>query len=128
MRDQYAIGATYESMQYLFQLRIKSPLAEFKPFSRAITNGSLSVVGQGFPTALWVWGVIGATERNTLKALCAGLSSQVWMRTYNDSIATPAWETYRARMLWTPEAEDRQNASRLKFTITFRLLEKIVVV
>lgn len=125
MRDQYAIGASLETMQYLFQLRIKSPLAEFKPYSRAVTSGSLNIIGQGFPTALWVWNVIDTTERNIFKALCPGLSAQVWMRTLNDSLAAPAWETYRANMLWTPEAEDRQVASRLKFSLTFRLLEKI---
>lgn len=125
MRKQYAIGTTQETMQYLFQLGVPEPRSEYKPFAIAVQTGGLGVLGQGFPTDLWDWNMIREPARAVLKGFCPGLSAQVYVRTYNDSLATPAWEVYRARMLWTPEAEDRQNNARLKLMIRFRLLEQL---
>jgi hypothetical protein len=125
MRYQYAIGSTLESMQYLFNLKILPPRSEFTPHSVVKMTGSGKAVGQGWATDAWDWGFISDTARTVLKSLCSGLSATVYVRTYNDSLSTPAWETYRAILLWTPQSEDRQNDNRLKFSIMFRLLEKI---
>lgn len=126
-RSQVAIGTTQENMQYLFALVGSRyiPRMEFKRYARVVPNGNLATIGQGFSTTVWDWNVITATARNTMKGYCTGLSSLVYVRVYNDSIATPAWEVYRARMFWTPEAEDRQNEARLKLVINFRLLEQL---
>lgn len=125
MRYQYGLGTTELNVQYLFNLGIPSPRNGFKPYSRAIVTGNLGMLGQGYATDTWDWSVIYDTSRNILRGYCPNLSAPVYVRTYNDSLATPAWELYRSIMVWMLEAEDRQNASRLKLSVTFRLLEKI---
>lgn len=127
MRYRYAIGATLGTMQYLFALKIKPPRNAFAPYAIARRTGSGQVIGQGWGRETWDWGFLTDTERAPLKTLCSGLSGEVYITTYNDSLATPAWETYRVIMLWTPEAEDRQSDTRMKFALPFRLLEKIEV-
>lgn len=123
---EYAIGTTAAALAYLFDLGIPAPRQTFKPFSKALESGAGSPIGMGWGIDEWYWGFIQDTPRGVLKGLCAGLSSQVHIRTYNDSLASPEWEVYRARMIWTPEAEDRENNNRMKFGLIFRLLEKIV--
>jgi len=126
MRYEFSIGTTHEAMQYLFELGVKrAPRSEFKPFSLAVRTGSLHTLGQGFATSIWDWGFIDVSSRNILRAFCTGLSAEVYGRFYNDSLASPAWEDYRTRMYWPVEAEQRENQSRLKFSLSFLLLEKI---
>lgn len=125
-RYEYAIGSTLESMQYLFELKIPAPLQTFQPYSRVVVAGNGHEIGQGWARDSWTWGFIeDANQRKALKQLCTSLSAQVYVRTYDDSIAEPAWKTYRAIMVWMPEGEDRQNDHRIGFTIRFKLLEEI---
>jgi hypothetical protein len=126
-RYEYAIGATLETIKYLFDYspKIMPPLSSFRPYSKAVETGAGGVLGMGWATAEWNWGFLPDDQRAHLKTLCPGLSAVVYVRILNDSLATPAWETYRAKMLWTPEPEDRQNANRMKARIVFRLLEHI---
>ena len=124
-RYQYAIGATQEGMQYLFELGIPAPKNSFTPFREVVSAGNGTVIGQGWGEEEWAWGFLSDTQRGVLKNLCAGLSAYVYIRTYNDSLATPAWKDYRAIMLWTPGAEERDNDHRLKFGLVFRLIEDV---
>lgn len=126
MIQRHAIGTTIENLASLKSLGVTPPLQSFKPFSVAIETADGGAVGEGWGVDEWGWNVITNAERAILRAFCTGLSADVIIRTYNDSLTTPAWRVYRAKMLWTPEAEERVlNDSRFKFLVVFKLKEDI---
>lgn len=118
----YSIGLTEVGLTSLATLGVTWPLQTFKPFSKAVENGAGGVKGQGWPIAEWVWGFLEEDERDALKALCPGLSVEVYIRTLNADLD---WRTYRALMIWPTEAEDRQVGSSMKFQLVFRIKEEL---
>lgn len=126
MNLQYSFGSSLATMDYLFNIGVSSPpLQSFKPFSVSVESGSGKIIGQGWGIDIWHYGILSDAERAVFRAVCPGLSAEAYIRTYNDSLATPVWEVYRTIMLWTPEAEDRELEFRKSVTFNFRLLEKI---
>lgn len=124
---QFALGTTQNNLVYLFEMGVKAPRQTFRPYSTVKMTGGGDEVGQGWALDEWEWGFVDdAIARNALKTYCPnGLSSDVYVKTYNDFLATPAWRIYRAKMLWMPAGEERQNDHRMKFTIRFKLIEDV---
>ena len=127
MTDTYEIGSTQGTLLALgsFTVPIPEPLSTFKPYSRVVINGAGGEVGLGYPVNTWDFGYLDDDQRNQLRALCTGASATVYIKTYNDSLATPAWQEWRAIMVWMHEGEERRNDKRLKMTLTFKLLEDV---
>jgi hypothetical protein len=121
-RYEYAIGTTVESMQYLFQLKVKAPKQAFNPYSRLLSTNDGGEDGTGWPVAEWYYSFLTQTERDTLKTFCPGQSADVYVRTLNDDLE---WTTYRAKMLWQFEAPEINNNATIRLTLRFRLLEVI---
>lgn len=122
---RYAIGTTENNLVTLRSMGIKPPLQTFKPYTTLDETASGDLVGQGWAQDDWEFGFISDTHRALLRAYCPGASAEVYVKTLDTSIATPAWKIYRAKMRWIAIEEDRQNEHRLKFRLNFKLIEDV---
>lgn len=123
----YMIGSTQETLADLSALDppVPDPLSTFKPYTNVVKTADGGEVGQGWAEETWDFGYLDDAQRNVLRAFCTGASATVYVQTYNDSLATPAWMQYRAIMVWVHEGEDRRNDKRLKLTFRFKLIEDV---
>jgi hypothetical protein len=123
----YQIGTTQGTLTNLSSLStsVPDPQQTFKPYYESVNTGSGLVVGRGWAQDRWDFGYLKDAQRNALKAFCPNGSAIVYIQTYNDNLATPAWKQYRAVMVWTNEGEERRNDKRLKLVVLFKLLEDV---
>lgn len=123
----HKIGSTYGGITDLKSLTppVPYPYQSFKPYSKVIGTGAGGAVGIGWATDEWAWTFLTATQRNVLRALCPTASAEVYIQTYNDGLASPAWKIYRCKMIWQEDGEDRQASRRLKLRIIFRCIEDV---
>jgi hypothetical protein len=116
----FAIGSTQASLQALSAMSIPAPQSTYRPYSTEVNLGDGLVRGMGFPIATWHWGFLSATQRDLLKALCTGQSSQVYIRTMINDLS---YVEFQAVMVW-PSEEERATSRILDITIEFhRLVE-----
>jgi hypothetical protein len=95
------------------------PAGAYVPFSRPTPLLDGTVRGMGWATATWKWGWLALAQRNALKALCAGVSVETFIKMPDDARVT---RTYRAVLVW-PAAEQYYANTVLDFTLSFRRLE-----
>lgn len=121
---EYKIGATYAGMDYVENLggsagQHFAPEAYPIDYSEVVTLGNGMRRGLGWLTTKWHWGFLPIAQYNALKAFCAGLASQVYIKTRNND---GTFGVYTAIMLW-PEKEPERRAGRvLDVTIEFTKL------
>ncbi len=80
--------------------------------------------GMGFPMATWHWQFLTDVQREALRALCPGLSAQVYIKTLTNetSSGVRTYGTFSAVMFWPPASEDKQAGNVLGFTLEFHHL------
>ncbi len=94
----------------------------FQDFAAAIDLNDGSTQGQGFPIAKWRWNHISEANRAVLRALCPGLSANVYIRTKTNDLdlyGVAVWETFSAVMKWTETDEDKAAEETLGMILTF---------
>lgn len=103
------------------------PQWTFTPFAdhRELADGTR--LGVGSPQATWHWDHRDDVHLEALRALCPGLSANLFIRTPTNDTSSGArvWETFSCIMLWPPIDEDKQAGHTLDFTIEFRRLEVV---
>ena len=120
------VGADFATLKSLL-LNLNKPVDPgwtFQPFSASYPKGDGGEAGVGFPRTTWEWQHRKDVHIEVLKALCPGLSAQVYIRTPTNKSASGVhvWRTYRSQMLWMPEDEDKQAGYTLGVTLEFRRL------
>lgn len=99
-------------------LGLPAPHGLFTPYTQPVTLGDGSVRGAGWKSAEWRWGFLSRTQRDILRAYCAGASAGVYIKTRTvDSADTFAM--YSAKMVWPPQ-EEPQAGRRLEFNVKFQ--------
>lgn len=119
---EYAIGATVDTVDYLFDLDISAPRQSYQPFSSHLELPDGSLRGMGFPVILWDYAYLEPDEATQYRALCPNGSGEVHIRSLDDGLV---WRTYRANMMWPTEEPDVTIDHRMKVTLRFRVLEQI---
>ncbi len=134
--SEFKLGATNDIYSFL-DLDELLPNADipidpdwsFQPFSAAVQLGDGTIEGTGFPIAIWRFNHITRQHRATLRAICPGLSANVFIRTATnelDAYDAPVFATFSAVMQWPPEDEDIQVSSILSFVLRFTHLDEVV--
>lgn len=99
----------------------------FKPYASVAKLGNGHDKGMGFPSAVWRWNQLHDKQREILRTLCPGLSSNVYIRTPVNETSSGAktWKNFQAIMHWTPEDEDKQVGRTLGIVLLFTHLVEV---
>ena len=126
-RYSFEIGATEETMVNLESLAspIIPPAWSYTEYSNEIQLPNGKVRGMGFPKATWHWGYLEAAEREVLRALCAGKSAEVFIKTpTNEDNDGLSYSVFQCVMVW-PAGETPTVEIYPDFTLEFRHLVEI---
>jgi hypothetical protein len=98
-----------------------APHWTFTPYSKPTVRGDGVVLGLGWATATWDWGIASQVQRDWLRTYCPGMSSVVLIRTQVMDNAEE-FRIFHAVMIWPVDAEEHDVRRRPKFTIKFQRL------
>jgi hypothetical protein len=117
----YADFATLKGIIYNLDKPV-DPEWTFAPFAAHLDLADGSRSGIGFPRTTWAWKHRKDVHMEVLRAICPGLSAQVYIRTPTNDTSSGArvFRTFHAQMLWMPDTEDKQAGYTLEVNFEFR--------
>lgn len=120
MPNEFKVGTSQAGLTLLSQLTVPvpEPFCEFVPYSKQSSLSDGNVRGNGFPQAKWDWKFLTSAQRDQLRSFCAGASSSVWIRTWDEE---GDYHDFNCIMIW-PAEQDPQAERFLEFTLVFRRL------
>jgi hypothetical protein len=127
-QQQFMIGVDASGSGAMVNLEISGdsvtwspPHWTYHPYSKPTIRGDGTVMGLGWATATWDWGIIGEMQRDWLRVYCPGMSSRVLIKTQVMDNAEE-YRVFHAVMIWPIDAEEHDAHRRPKFTIKFQQL------
>jgi hypothetical protein len=122
--QSFEIGTTYGgrvNVESLSTTPNMGPRSKFLAYSESVMMASGVSVGRGAPSAIWTWGFIPNDMHTALRAICAGASVAVIIRTLQADYATYTY--YSGIMTWPVlDSYEFRSGRRQDFEIVFEKL------
>ena len=119
----YKIGTTYVGLVNLESLTVPvvPPKPTYSPYTSVVELGDGSTKGIGYPIATWHWDFLHRAQRDQLRTLLPGASTEIFIQTYTKDDGTTI-KAFSCVAHWPVMSEETQTAKAMDFTIKFTQL------